>query len=38
MDTIGLNVRADNATALRVYRKLGFEIVTNYWEMLLTAR
>jgi len=38
MDTIGLNVRADNAAALRVYRKLGFEIVTNYWEMLLTAR
>jgi len=38
MDTIALNVRAKNAPALRVYRKLGFEIVTNYWEMLLTAR
>ncbi|MSO57589.1 MAG: GNAT family N-acetyltransferase [Thermoleophilia bacterium] len=35
IDTIGLNVRDDNAAALRVYRALGFVEVARYVEALL---
>ncbi|HHO51166.1 MAG TPA: GNAT family N-acetyltransferase [Deltaproteobacteria bacterium] len=33
VDTIGLNVDAENTTALAVYRRLGFEIVAPYVEL-----
>lgn len=36
--TIGLNVRADNAAALRVYHQIGFSIEGEYEEFMLTAR
>lgn len=32
IDTIGLNVRADNTAAIRAYQKLGFERVGEYGE------
>jgi ribosomal protein S18 acetylase RimI-like enzyme len=38
IDTIALNVRADNVPAIAVYRKLGFEPVLEYVEAMLTAR
>ncbi|MCM1973493.1 GNAT family N-acetyltransferase [Streptomyces sp. G1] len=38
VDHIGLNVRADNATAVRLYRRLGFSEVTEFTEALFTAR
>ncbi|MGW1775545.1 GNAT family N-acetyltransferase [Streptomyces sp. NPDC002104] len=38
VDHIGLNVRADNATAIRLYRRLGFSEVTEFTEALFTAR
>lgn len=34
--TVGLNVRADNAAAIRCYERLGFEIVAEYDEAGLT--
>lgn len=34
--TIGLNVRADNAAAVRCYERLGFVVAAEYDEMLLT--
>ncbi|MEV7730254.1 GNAT family N-acetyltransferase [Streptomyces sp. NPDC087917] len=37
VDHIGLNVRADNATAVRLYRKLGFSEVTEFSEGVFTA-
>lgn len=37
VDTIGLNVKADNAAALRCYEKLGFEIVAEYEEFMFEA-
>jgi ribosomal protein S18 acetylase RimI-like enzyme len=37
IDTIALNVRADNASALAAYGRLGFEPVTSYVEATLTA-
>lgn len=37
IDLIGLNVKADNAPAIAVYQKLGFEIVGEYDEFMLQA-
>ncbi len=33
VDAIGLNVKADNACAIRIYKQLGFEIVAAYDEL-----
>lgn len=33
--TIGLNVKKDNAPAIRTYRKLGFEVVASYHEWMI---
>jgi ribosomal protein S18 acetylase RimI-like enzyme len=38
IDTIGLNVRADNVPALTSYLRLGFEPVAQYDELLLETR
>lgn len=38
VDHIGLNVRADNATAVGLYRRLGFTDVTEFAEATFTAR
>ncbi|MGZ8688806.1 MAG: GNAT family N-acetyltransferase [Gaiellaceae bacterium] len=38
IDTIALNVRADNTPAIAAYRQLGFEAVGEYLEVDLTAR
>ena len=38
IDVIALNVRADNAAALRTYRRLGFEEAVPYVEASLVAR
>jgi predicted GNAT family acetyltransferase len=38
IDTIALNVRADNAPAIAAYRRLGFEAAGEYVEVGLTAR
>lgn len=35
VDHIGLNVKADNAPAIRSYKRLGFELVGEYEEALL---
>jgi ribosomal protein S18 acetylase RimI-like enzyme len=32
IDHIGLNVKADNASAIRCYEKLGFEVIGSYGE------
>jgi ribosomal protein S18 acetylase RimI-like enzyme len=37
IDTIALNVRADNAAAIRSYEKLGFEHAADYVEVPLAA-
>ncbi|MER7762225.1 GNAT family N-acetyltransferase [Streptomyces sp. NPDC097619] len=37
-DTIGLNVRADNPTALALYHRLGFTEVTPFTEATYTTR
>ena len=37
IDVISLNVRADNAAAIRSYEKLGFEHAADYVEVLLGA-
>ena len=34
VDTIGLNVKSDNAAAIALYQKLGFQIVTTYHEYM----
>lgn len=34
-DTIGLNVKTDNAPAIHTYRKLGFEVVATYHEWMV---
>ena len=36
IETVGLNVRADNATAVRVYEQLGFTVVATYLETFLS--
>jgi predicted GNAT family acetyltransferase len=38
VDTISLNVRADNDAAIRAYEKLGFAHATDYVEVVLTSR
>lgn len=38
IETIALNVRADNAAAIRAYTQLGFEPAATYTEASLTAR
>ncbi len=36
-DHLGLNVRTDNAPAIRLYRRLGFTTVATYNELVLSA-
>jgi ribosomal protein S18 acetylase RimI-like enzyme len=38
VDTITLNVKADNATAIGLYTRLGFTITADYYEYSLSAR
>jgi len=38
VDVIGLNVRSDNTAAIRVYEKIGFEIVGTYHEWMVTRK
>ncbi len=38
IDTIALNVRADNPAAIRAYERLGFAVVAEYAEVLLEER
>jgi len=35
VDHIGLNVKADNAAAIALYKKLNFEIVSTYFELMV---
>lgn len=37
IEHIGLNVKADNQTAIACYQKLGFEYVATYTEYMLTS-
>jgi predicted GNAT family acetyltransferase len=37
IDTISLNVRADNAAAIRAYEKLGFAQAADYVEVVLSS-
>ena len=37
VDNIGLNVKADNAAAITLYEKLGFEIVGTYYEFMVLS-
>jgi len=36
VDHIGLNVKADNAAAMSLYEKLGFETVSPYYECMIS--
>lgn len=35
VENIGLNVKTDNAAAIALYEKLGFEIVSTYYEFMV---
>ena len=35
VDNIGLNVKASNTAAIALYEKLGFEIVSTYYELMV---
>jgi len=37
VEHIGLNVKADNAPAIASYKRLGFEVVGEYEEALLST-
>jgi predicted GNAT family acetyltransferase len=37
VDHIGLNVKADNTTAIALYEKLGFEITDPYYECMIST-
>jgi predicted GNAT family acetyltransferase len=37
VDNIGLNVKADNTAAIAMYQKLGFEIVGEYFELMVLS-
>ena len=37
VDTIGLNVKADNAAAIACYRKLGFEVAAEFEEVMFES-
>ena len=37
IEYIGLNVKADNKTAISLYEKLGFEIVSSYFEFMVES-
>ena len=37
IDDIGLNVKADNKTAIAIYKKLGFNIVETYYENMIES-
>jgi GNAT superfamily N-acetyltransferase len=38
IDHIGLNVKADNTSAIRCYEKLGFEVVDSYGEFEIESK
>jgi len=38
VDHIGLNVKADNEVAIKMYKKLGFEVIGTYWEYVIEAK
>ena len=38
VDLIGLNVRCDNEVAIRIYRKVGFDVVGEYDEWMMDGR
>ena len=38
VDHIGLNVKADNAMAISLYERVGFEIVSPYYECMVSSR
>ncbi len=37
VETIGLNVKADNAAAIACYRKLGFDVAAEYEEAMFDS-